>query len=105
MHSDFVFACADILHENGVSVGVESALNIPKDILVRATEYVDLFMCDLKAVDNELHKSITGVSNEKILENLKLLGALFRHPGLICMVIMMNQLPGLLRITEAGSQI
>ena len=32
---------------------------------------VDLFLCDLKHMEPEAHKRFTGVSNERILENLE----------------------------------
>ncbi len=32
---------------------------------------VDLYLYDLKSMDNRMHKKFTGVSNERILENLK----------------------------------
>ncbi|MBN2325330.1 MAG: glycyl-radical enzyme activating protein [Spirochaetes bacterium] len=34
-------------------------------------DLVDLFLYDLKHVDDEAHKKLTGVSNRRILENLK----------------------------------
>ena len=37
---------------------------------------VDLFLYDIKVVDDERHRELTGVSNEPIIENLR---ALSRH--------------------------
>ena len=34
-------------------------------------QYVDLFLFDIKHIDSEQHAELTGVRNEKILENLK----------------------------------
>jgi pyruvate formate lyase activating enzyme len=39
----------------------------------RIREYVDLFLYDLKLIDLEKHRRFTGVSNEPILRNLRLL--------------------------------
>lgn len=33
-------------------------------------KYVDLFLYDIKIIDEELHKNYTGVSNQRILKNL-----------------------------------
>ena len=33
--------------------------------------YVDLFLYDIKTLDNEKHRRYTGASNERILDNLK----------------------------------
>ena len=38
--------------------------------------YVDLFLYDLKSMDDSIHKKYMGVSNKLILENLKLIGEL-----------------------------
>jgi len=40
-------------------------------ILDRVSEFVDLFLFDLKTLDNARHIEFTGVSNIQILENLK----------------------------------
>ncbi len=37
----------------------------------RINDFVDLYLYDLKIIDDELHKEYTGVSNRLILENLK----------------------------------
>jgi len=36
-------------------------------------EKADLFLCDLKHMDNEIHERFTGVGNKLILDNLKLI--------------------------------
>jgi pyruvate formate lyase activating enzyme len=41
------------------------------DTLDRIRTYVDLFLYDIKMIDNERHKIYTGVSNQLILQNLK----------------------------------
>ena len=43
------------------------------DILRRVSEHVDLFFYDLKLMNSERHLSLTGVNNELILKNLKML--------------------------------
>ncbi len=41
----------------------------------RVIDYVDLFMFDIKQMDDQLHKKYTGVSNQQILDNLKEISA------------------------------
>lgn len=41
------------------------------NVLEKVAQNTDLFLYDLKLMDNELHKKYTGVSNKLILENLK----------------------------------
>ena len=40
-------------------------------ILERVSKFVDLFLFDLKTLDDEKHREFTGVSNGQILENLR----------------------------------
>ena len=40
-------------------------------ILKEIASLCDVFMCDLKAWDSELHQKYTKVGNERIIENLK----------------------------------
>jgi len=49
------------------------------EILERVRPYVDLFLYDLKLMDEQRHREVTGVSNALILENLERLAA-NHHP-------------------------
>ena len=49
------------------------------DFMKPALDRMDLIFMDLKHMDPEVHKKYTGVSNERILENISRLGSL-RHP-------------------------
>jgi len=40
------------------------------EVLEKVSHYTDLFLYDLKLLDDDLHKTYTGVSNKLILENL-----------------------------------
>ena len=51
-----------------------SGLAAAKDLLAVA-EHTDLFLFDLKVMDDNRHRQTTGVSNAKILQNLALLDA------------------------------
>ena len=55
----------------GINTCVETALNYKSDVLDEVLPLVDLFLCDLKHMDSGEHKRFTGVSNERILENLE----------------------------------
>lgn len=46
------------------------------EIIIQAAQFTDLFLYDLKMIDNELHKQFTGVDNHSILSNLRLLDRL-----------------------------
>jgi len=74
LHHEFVFRCADMLKAEGIHCAVETASNLPESVITEAIKHFDLFMCDIKAIDSELHRQLTGVPNERILSNLRLLG-------------------------------
>ena len=73
LQSEFVFRCAELLHDAGIPVAVETASNLPEQVLRQALSHVSLFMCDIKAMDPVLHKLLTGVTNERILSNIRML--------------------------------
>jgi len=53
---------------------VDTCGHAPRDELLAAAIHTDLFLYDLKLVDDERHRRYTGVSNALILENLEALG-------------------------------
>ena len=58
--------------ERGISTAVETCGQIDETSLREAIPCVDLFLWDIKDTDPERHKHYTGVSNERILTNLKI---------------------------------
>jgi len=50
---------------------VDTAGNVPWNIIESVMRYVDLWLYDIKLADEKKHKSATGASNDKILSNLK----------------------------------
>ena len=75
LQSEFVFRCADLMRSTGISVALETACNLPEPVMQKALQHASLFMCDIKAMDPALHKQLTGVSNERILSNIRMLAA------------------------------
>jgi pyruvate formate lyase activating enzyme len=51
----------------------------PWKVLDKIRPHVDLFLYDLKLIDDDLHKQYTGVSNKLILENLEKLAHAGHH--------------------------
>lgn len=67
---DYVEQVCRKLHENGVSVYIDTSGYAPYENLKRLLPYVDVFLYDIKLMDNEMHKKYVGVDNTLILENL-----------------------------------
>jgi len=55
----------------GIHTTVDTCGFAPKDVIIELSQYIDLFLYDLKLMDNERHKKYIGSSNEIILDNLK----------------------------------
>ncbi len=70
-HMDYVEEVCRRLHENGVSVFIDTSGYTDYANLKRILPYVDVFLYDLKVMDPEGHKKYIGVDNALILENLK----------------------------------
>jgi pyruvate formate lyase activating enzyme len=62
------------LHERSVHTAVDTSGFAPPQVLKRLASLVDLFLYDIKGVDDRLHRLHTGVSNQLILSNLQTLG-------------------------------
>ena len=55
---------------------VDTSLYANEQVLRRVAEECDLFLVDIKLMDNEKHRQYTGVSNQIILDNIRLLAHL-----------------------------
>jgi len=71
----------------GISTAVETCGFVSPEKLSKASPFVDLFLYDYKLTDSDLHKKYTGVDNELILSNLKLLNSLGNDVILRCPII------------------
>lgn len=73
---DFLMTLLESCRLAGIHTAVETAGYSPADIIREISPRTDLFLYDLKVIDDELHRAHTGVSNELILENLRMLSSL-----------------------------
>jgi len=64
---NFLRACK----EEGISVGVDTCGHVPWENIGQVLPYVDFFLWDIKHMEPEKHKEMTGVSNELILRNVQ----------------------------------
>jgi len=61
------------LKKENIQTAVDTCGYVNRDVFDEIIEYTDMFLYDLKAVDEEIHKKAAGVSNKIILDNLKYL--------------------------------
>jgi pyruvate formate lyase activating enzyme len=73
MQHEFLCTLLHRCSQEGVPTAVDTAGYAPAHILGNVAEHADLFLFDLKTMDDEVHRRYTGVSNRRILENLCLL--------------------------------
>ncbi len=69
LQKDFAVEILKLCKENGINTAVETALCVPYEVIEEVLLFTDLFLCDIKCIDEEKHKKLTGVSNRLILEN------------------------------------
>lgn len=73
MQADFCASLLKKLKENGIHTAVDTCGFVKRDAIDKVMPYTDIFLYDLKAIDEDVHIKCTGHSNKIILENLKYL--------------------------------
>lgn len=71
LEPDFNSKLFKALKNAGISIGVDTCGYVPWKNISQVLEYVDFFLWDIKHMDPEEHRVLTGVRNELILTNLK----------------------------------
>ncbi len=70
LQHDFLMALLDGCRKLGIHTGVDTSCCCKREILKEVAAKADLFLCDIKHMDNGLHERLTGVGNELILGNI-----------------------------------
>lgn len=73
--------------EHGISAAVETCGYADADVIRAAIPFVDLFLWDVKDTDGERHRRFTGVTNQPILQNLRLADSLGARIRLRCILV------------------
>ena len=71
LHPGFCAELFGLLRAEGVSCALDTCGEVPWSAFETVLPVTDLFLYDLKQMDPGKHKRCTGVSNERILENLR----------------------------------
>ena len=69
----FLRDCLRLCKESGMQTAVDTAGNVPFSSFEDIVMYTDLILYDIKIADPTPHKRYTGVTNERIIDNLFLL--------------------------------
>lgn len=73
MQYQFLLEILDLCKQNNLHTIVDTSLYANTDTVMDIAKRTDLFLVDLKLMDHHLHAECTGVSNRKILDNIKVL--------------------------------
>lgn len=71
MQPDFLYALLQECRKRDIHTAVDTCGQTPPEILKNIAGHVDLFLYDLKLMDDEQHIRYTGESNKTILDNLR----------------------------------
>jgi len=71
MQPEFLLAVLNQCQAQQIHTAVDTSCYAEPKIVETVSERTDLFLCDLKHMDNEIHERFTGVGNNLILDNIK----------------------------------
>jgi pyruvate formate lyase activating enzyme len=74
VYYEFVAELLKRCHEECINTALESELCVPQKNLEAVMPYIDLYLVDLKIVNEQQHIKATGLSNKQIIENLRYIG-------------------------------
>jgi len=68
---DFTVKLLQAFKEEGISVGIDTCGHVPWADIQQMLPYTDFFLWDIKHMNLEKHRKLTGVSNKLILSNAR----------------------------------
>ena len=69
--AEFLLAALDLCQQTQIHTALDTTCYVQPDILDAVAERTDLFLCDIKHMDSELHERFTGAPNMLILDNIR----------------------------------
>ncbi|MEG1870290.1 MAG: radical SAM protein, partial [Oscillospiraceae bacterium] len=71
LQADFITEIAKLCKKDGISVGIQTAGNVPYEYFEKILPYTDFIMCDMKIFNDVMHQKYVGTSNKLILKNME----------------------------------
>lgn len=71
MYPDFAEALLYASKQEGLTTAVETCSYARREAVEQVFKYADICLLDVKHMDSEIHKKLTGVPNELILDNIR----------------------------------
>ena len=82
IHVDCVKEVAQSCHDRGIHTAMETSGFAQWSDFEKIVDLIDLFLFDIKLIDNELHRQYVGADNDLILKNIKKLSDLNKRIGI-----------------------
>lgn len=76
LQADFCAELLKSLKANGIHTAVDTCGFVSRESINKVIPYTDVFLYDIKAYSEDVHIRCTGVSNKRILDNLKYLDSI-----------------------------
>jgi pyruvate formate lyase activating enzyme len=73
MQPEFLLAVLNQCQRQLIHTAVDTSCYAESKIVEMVSEKADMFLCDIKHMDSEIHERFTGVKNNQILNNIRLL--------------------------------
>jgi pyruvate formate lyase activating enzyme len=73
MQPDFLVALLNQCRAMNIHTAVDTSCYTEPEIMEMVVNKADLFLCDIKHIDNKMHERFTGVGNDLILDNIRLI--------------------------------
>lgn len=70
---EFLLACLRTCRERDLHTAIDTSGHAPRDVILEAATLTDLFLFDLKLLDEAQHQELVGVPLAPVLENLRAL--------------------------------
>lgn len=70
---DFAYNLAKRLKDSGIHICLDTTGFAATKLFEQILPYIDLFLYDIKHMDSDMHRKLTGVGNEQILLNARFL--------------------------------
>lgn len=84
---DFAYALLRMAKQKGLHTCLETCGFTETEKILKIAEFTDIFLYDWKLTNDLLHKEYTGVSNQRILKNLKAIDSAGSNVILRCPII------------------
>ena len=79
MQADFCAELLESLKAENIHTAIDTCGFVAKEAIDKVTPYTDIFLYDIKAIDEYVHIKCTGQSNKLILDNLKYIDECGKH--------------------------